>query len=75
MGKIKPRLEKISDIPLGDNWAECEYFDVCGYIKQGCDAKNSKKECFLWNDWLSFDLKQLFEQNVDSNGNYLLKFR
>lgn len=60
--------------PLFNNWAECEYIDVCTFSLTGCEAKNGKENCGLWRDWKKLDLEELFRETVDENKNYLLKF-
>jgi hypothetical protein len=75
MNKNKKKLEKGWKIPYeNNNWAECEYFDVCEGARKGCDAKDNKENCGNWRNWYSADLNVLFKKNVDLNGNYLLDF-
>jgi hypothetical protein len=72
MKGTKNSLEKSTKILYDTNFTKCEYFDICGYARTGCDEKNNKEECGLWHNWHSVDLNNLFKEKVDNDKNYLL---
>jgi hypothetical protein len=75
MNRSENQLEQNEKSSYDNNWAEYEYIIVCESSRTGCDVKDSKERCGLWNTWRSLDLASLFKENVDENKNYLLNFK
>jgi len=69
---MKKIIESKKKENINYNWAECEYFETCNYAREGCDTKIQKQDCILWRAWKTMDWQNLFQENVDNYGNYLL---